>query len=175
MPKGKPYGKGQDDFMQPPNNLREKTDTWKGYSRQERDRTLYYLETDPESLQESLRKWLLALFAEGPCSMKRVNFLLFCQRAIRIQEFMQINEESDTLLQAVVICCGQFPNPQAQREVEEKCMLARLQQKQKQQEHPRKGETRDPDQDTREKGSQEVESKESWQWHEPVQRSARGK
>ena len=104
------YSARQDDFMHPPPNLRDKTDTWRGYSRQERDRTLYYLEHDPDSLQESIRKWLRALFREGPCSMKRVNFMLFCLRGIKVQEFVKLNEGSQTLLQAEMRCCGEYPN-----------------------------------------------------------------
>ena len=126
-------GARQDDFMNPPPNLRDKTDTWRGYSRQERDRTLHYLEHDPDELQESLRKWLRALFSEGPCAMKRVNFLLFCLRGIKIQEFVKLNEGSRTLLQAVHMCCGLYPNPKIQREEEDKILLKRMQQQQQQQ------------------------------------------
>ena len=114
--------------MNPPSNLREQTDIWKGYSRQERDRTLHYPEHDPDSLRESFRKWLLALFSEGPCSMKRVNFMLFCLRAIKIQEFIQLNGGLSTLLQAVAACCGKYPNEKLKQEEEEKCMLHRMRQ-----------------------------------------------
>ena len=125
--------------MCPPPNLRAKTEKWKGYSIQERDRTLHYLEHDPDSLQESLRKWLLALFEEGPRSMKRVNLLLYSLRAIKIQEFVKLNEDPRTLLQAVVICCGKYPNPQIKQEEEEKCLLKRMQQQQ--QSRPQTSET----------------------------------
>ena len=119
------------DFMNPPSDLRALTETWRGYKREERDRTLYFLEHDPDSLKDSLRVWLVALFNEGPCSMKRVNFLLFCQRAIKIQEFVELNGNYDTLLRAVAACCGRYPNDQLKRDEEEKILLRRMCQQEK--------------------------------------------
>ena len=107
-------------------NLREKTEKWRGYQRCERDRTLGAIEDNPSALRESLREWLLALFEEGPCSMKRVNLLLYSLRATKIPKFLSLYPGSNCLFDAVVTCCGKYPNEQLQQQAEDKRLLAQI-------------------------------------------------
>ena len=86
------------DFLRPPSKLTDKTEKFRGYSRYARERTLRRLRDDPDSLGQSLRIWLLALFASGPCPMRRVNLLLYCRRAIKTPEFIQLRGGEGGLL-----------------------------------------------------------------------------
>ena len=58
--------------------------------------------------------------------MKGVNLMIYSLRAIKIQEFVKLNGDPKTLIQAVVICCGRYPNPQTKQEAEDKCQLQRM-------------------------------------------------
>ena len=77
------------DTLIPPKGTRRLSEKFRGYSTAERMRTKHLLNGDPTLLRKSLRFWLNALFVTGPCSTKRLNILLYCQRAIKTQEFAQ--------------------------------------------------------------------------------------
>ena len=104
------------DFFNPPPGLRARAEKYFRYTQLERDRTLWYLREDPDSLRTSLKIWLCAMFEEGPCSMHRVNILLYCQRAIKTPEFTSLMGGGSTgLLRAVVKCAGRFPCTRLQK------------------------------------------------------------
>ena len=76
--------------MSPPENLAERTEKYHQYVPAERKRTLEMLREDPVGLRRSLSRWLHKVHDEGKASRRTYNNLLFCERGIKLAEFVAL-------------------------------------------------------------------------------------
>ena len=82
------------DLFNPPENLYELSATFRHFDPRVRAQTEYLLRSDPITLQTSLRKWSHAIIEKAPdpnsISTRRINHMLYGQRALRLQEFVEL-------------------------------------------------------------------------------------
>ena len=64
------------DFLNPPNDLRQRTGSFAGFRLKEGECTLFFLRRHPDRLRGPLARWLNALMDQGPRSMRRINHLV---------------------------------------------------------------------------------------------------
>ena len=100
--------------VHPPADLREKTRKFRGHTAKESARTLSFLEDDRKGLRTSLKLRLLELFEKGHVSMRRANFSIFCCRALKIKELVDVCGTPD-FAAAVFWRRGRSPCPNVER------------------------------------------------------------